>query len=219
MSQYIPFLDDSIPGREPGSIGESEKWWVERQEALECAGYLLRSRYRPGWQPSWTGTGKFYLKFEDGQRVLVSLNTVLFSCLYLRRQMRLGMDATRISDGRQVILKRLLTEEGPYELQINKLFSTEPLFSNPRNHCVHLLDVIDLPDDPPILVHPLLRPYDDPQFQTYGEFITFFAHICEVSFVYPHYMMQIFNYQGRPIHAREQRRSPVCRLFCAHLHP
>ena len=95
--------------------------------------------------------------------------------------MRLGMDATRISDGRQVILKRLLTEEGPYELEINKLFSTEPLASDARNHCVHLLDVIELPNDPPILVHPLLRPYDDPRFQTYGEFITFFAQICEVS--------------------------------------
>jgi hypothetical protein len=130
--------------------------------------------------------------------------------------MRLGMDATRISDGRQVILKRLLTEEGPYELEINKLFSTEPLATSPRNHCVHLLDVIELPDDPPILVHPLLRPYDDPRFQTYGEFIIFFAQICEVSFVCPHYTIQFSNLLGRPIYAREQRRSPVCRLCCAH---
>ena len=34
MSQYIPFLDNPIPGRQPGGIGETEKWWVERQEAL-----------------------------------------------------------------------------------------------------------------------------------------------------------------------------------------
>ena len=107
--------------------------------------------------------------------------------------MRLGMDATRISDGRQVVLKRLLTEEGPHELEINKLFSAEPLASNPRNRCVRLLDVIELPDDPPILVHPLLRPYDDPQFQTYGEFVTFFAQICEVSFLGLHYAMQFSN--------------------------
>ena len=110
--------------------------------------------------------------------------------------MRLGMDATRISDGRQVILKRLLTEEGPYELEINKLFSTEPLASNPRNHCVHLLDVIELPDDPPILVHPLLRPYDDPRFQTFGEFITFFSQICEVSSLCFHYTMHFPIDQG-----------------------
>ncbi len=79
------------------------------------------------------------------------------------------------------MLKKLIREEGPFELETNKLFSTEPLASDPRNHCVHLLDVIELPNDPPIIVHPLLRPYDDPRFQTYGEFITFFSHICEVS--------------------------------------
>lgn len=93
------------------------------------------------------------------------------------------MDATRISDGRRVMLKMLPEEEGPYELEINKLFSTEPLASDPRNHCVHLLDVIELPNDPPILVQPLLRPFYDPKLQTYGEFVTFFAQICEVSFM------------------------------------
>ncbi len=96
------------------------------------------------------------------------------------------MDATRISDGKPVMLKRLLVEEGPYEHDINKLFSTEPLASNPKNHCVQLLDVIDLPGDPPILVHPLLRPFYDPPLQTYGEFVTFFAQTCEVSVMCSH---------------------------------
>jgi hypothetical protein len=94
--------------------------------------------------------------------------------------MRLGMDATRISDGRPVVLKRLLLEEGPYELQINRLFSTEPLASNPRNHCARLLDVIELPGEQPIMVHPLLRRHYDPPIRTIGEFVTFFAQICEV---------------------------------------
>ena len=78
------------------------------------------------------------------------------------------------------MLKRLLNEEGPYELQINQLFSTEPLSSNPRNCCARLLDVIQLPNEPPIMVHSLLRPFDDPPLRTYGEFVTFFAQICEV---------------------------------------
>lgn len=90
------------------------------------------------------------------------------------------MDATRISDGRPVMLKRLVREEGPFELDINRLFSTEPLRSNPKNHCVHLLDVIELPNEPPVMVHPLLRPFDSPPIQTCGEFVTFFAQICEV---------------------------------------
>jgi len=95
------------------------------------------------------------------------------------------MDATRISDGKQVMLKMLPYEEGPDELEINKLFSTEPLSSNPQNHCVQTLDVIRLPNDPPIIVQPLLRPFYEPRLRTYGEFITFFAQICEVSLVCP----------------------------------
>jgi len=95
------------------------------------------------------------------------------------------MDATRISDGKPVMLKMLPFEEGPYELEINNLFSAEPLYSNPRNRCVQTLDVIRLPDDPPIIVQPLLRPFYDPRLRTYGEFVTFFAQICEVSPVFP----------------------------------
>lgn len=80
--------------------------------------------------------------------------TVLFY-LCLRHQMRLGMNATRISDGSRLVLKRhlrVLTEEGPqaHELENNKLFSTEPLASNPRNHYAHLQVIIGLPD--PFLV-------------------------------------------------------------------
>jgi len=162
MSQqlFIEFLDNRPPGRQPGDLNELETWWVERQVAV---GYMLRPRYRPGWTPSWRGTNKLYLDAEDGTSV----------------SMRLGMDATRISDLRSVVLKRQLVEEGPYEHQINKLFSTEPLASNPRNHCARLLDVIQLPGDQPILVHPLLRHHCDPPFRTFGEFVTFFAQICE----------------------------------------
>ena len=95
-------------------------------------------------------------------------------------QLRLCMDATRISDGRPVMLKRLLSKEGPYELDINRLFSTEPLSSNPRNRCAQLLDVIQLPNEDPVMVHSLLRPFDNPPLRTYGEFVTFFAQILEV---------------------------------------
>jgi len=177
----IDFLDYRPPGWRPGDIDELERWWVDRQVALERAGYMLRSRYRPGWNPSWAGTKTFYLDCEDGQSVGVSVTFLPPPTRAHGCQLRLGMDATRISDGKPVMLKRLLAKEGPYEHDINKLFSTEPLASNPKNHCVQLLDVIELPGDPPILVHPLLRPFYDPPLQTYGEFVTFFAQICEVS--------------------------------------
>jgi len=78
------------------------------------------------------------------------------------------------------MLKQLPSDEGPYELQINKLFSTEPLSSDPQNRCARLLDVIQLPNEDPIMVHPLLRPFDNPPLQTYGEFVNFFEQICKV---------------------------------------
>ena len=82
MSQYIPFLDDPIPGRQPGGLDKTEKWWIERQEALEQAGYMLRPRYRPGWQPSWTGTNKLHLNFEDGNGLKVSDALFLTTCVF-----------------------------------------------------------------------------------------------------------------------------------------
>jgi len=91
------------------------------------------------------------------------------------------MDATRISDGRPVMLKLLLPTEGPHELRINQLVSSEPLRSDPRNHCAPLLDVIELPNEPQIMVHARLRPFNDPPMQTYGEFVAFFGQLCEVS--------------------------------------
>ena len=44
-SQYIALLDDPIPGRQPGGIGETEKWWVEWQGGPERVGCLLRPRH------------------------------------------------------------------------------------------------------------------------------------------------------------------------------
>lgn len=71
MSQSHPdFLDNPSGWR--GEIGGPETWWVEKQEALEQAGYMLRPRYRTGWKPSWVTTGKHYSDVEDGQSQSVS---------------------------------------------------------------------------------------------------------------------------------------------------
>lgn len=71
MSQPYPdFLDKPSGWR--GEIGGPETWWVEKQQALEEAGYMLRPRYRTGWRPSWVTTGKHYLNAEDGQTRSVS---------------------------------------------------------------------------------------------------------------------------------------------------
>ena len=89
------------------------------------------------------------------------------------------MDATRVRDSLQVMLKAV---DGPLELRINKLFSSPELAAMPDNHCVPLLDVIELqrPDPQKIMVFPLLRPFNKPKIQTFGEFVAFFTQICQV---------------------------------------
>jgi len=94
------------------------------------------------------------------------------------------MDAVRIEDGRQVMLKMVLPEEGPYELLITQQFSSPRLKEDPKNHCVPLLDLVNLsqssPDGRKLMVLPFLRPFKNPRFQTYGEFVAFFMQISEV---------------------------------------
>ena len=45
------------------------------------------------------------------------------------------------------------------------------------------LDTFELPGtlDEKLIVMPLLRPFDSPRYQTYGEFVAFFAQISKVS--------------------------------------
>ena len=74
MSVDFSRLNIHIPPRgQRGELDEEEKWWADRQKALEQAGYMLRPRYHPGRKFSWVGTGKSYLDFEDGQALAVSV--------------------------------------------------------------------------------------------------------------------------------------------------
>ena len=43
----------------------SEVWWRDRNQILEDHGYRLRSRLRPGWEPSWLNTDVNPLFCED----------------------------------------------------------------------------------------------------------------------------------------------------------
>jgi hypothetical protein len=76
---YVDILDDDLSFDEPpGGLSERESWWVERQEELEAAGYMLRPRYHPDWQPSWLKANKSYSDVEDGQKKVVSVDTHTF---------------------------------------------------------------------------------------------------------------------------------------------
>ncbi|KAL1713756.1 hypothetical protein EV715DRAFT_267062 [Schizophyllum commune] len=43
----------NAPPRTVSTIWDSERWWIDHQPWLESRGYMLRPRYRPGWEPSW----------------------------------------------------------------------------------------------------------------------------------------------------------------------
>ena len=93
------------------------------------------------------------------------------------------MDAIRVRDNLQVMLKKVLPAEKPHELRINQLFSSLELAIIPHNHCAPLLDVIELqrPRAEPqkLMVFPLLCPFNQSKIQTFREFVNFFAQICE----------------------------------------
>ncbi|KAN0116072.1 Protein kinase-like domain containing protein [Russula decolorans] len=156
-----------LPRRQIGGLFRSEMWWRDRYRDLEAHGYRLRNRYHPDWEPSWKRSGKDFFDAEDGQPTIS----------------RAAMDAVRMEDGRQVTLKTVLPEEGPHELPITQLFSSPELKGDPKNHCVPLLDIVNLsqtgPDGRKLMVLPLLRPFKNPLFQTYGKFVAFFMQISE----------------------------------------
>ena len=85
----------------------------------------------------------------------------------------------RAWDGRQVMFKKV---PAGIELEISQFLSSPGLMQEPHNHCVQLLEILELPDVPEqkLIVMPFLRPFDSPRFQTFGEFVSFFDQICDV---------------------------------------
>ena len=92
------------------------------------------------------------------------------------------MDATRLSDGLLVTLKAIDTVLHPFEIEIGQFLSSEQLEQDPRNHCVRILEVLQDPIDSllSIIVMPLLKPFRDPEFLTFGEVVAFFKQVVEV---------------------------------------
>ncbi|KAH7889023.1 hypothetical protein F5I97DRAFT_1935400 [Phlebopus sp. FC_14] len=133
---------------------------------LRDRGYLLRPRYAPDWVPSWRGTKKNRFLCEDG-KVANYPSRVL--------------DGTRVVDGTYVTFKLVKQSVHPHEVEIGQLFCSEPLIHDPKNHCVPILDVLQLPgnEDTVILVMSLLRDYNEPPFDTIGEAVECFRQLFE----------------------------------------
>lgn len=165
-------------------VSPEERWWVEHRPWLESSGYLLRPRFQPGWEPSWHDPKVELLDAEDQYPALVSDSLTCREEMVTKSNQHPDvLDATRLSDGVSVMLKRVDRRQHPDEVEITALLSSPPLSSDPRNHCIPLLDVLEVPDNASmrIMVLPLLRRCADPRFDTVGEVVDCLQQILEVS--------------------------------------
>ena len=90
------------------------------------------------------------------------------------------MDALRVTDNKFVYLKRV--PKNSTEVQIAKFFSTEDRMRDPRNHCAPVLEYFEdekLPEYG-IIVTPLYREFDIPEFDSIDEVLEFIKQTLEV---------------------------------------
>ena len=121
------------------------------------------------------------------------------------------IDATRVTDGKTVTLKKVNRTEHPFEADIALYLSSPELASDPRNHCVPILEILTKSDEPlfQILVMPRLRAYGDPEFDTCGEVLESFRQLIEVwVMLYTVYLVLNF-WEGTAIHAQIECGPPV----------
>ncbi|EJD41494.1 hypothetical protein AURDEDRAFT_68697 [Auricularia subglabra TFB-10046 SS5] len=167
-------------------VSESERNWVQWQPWLLEQGYMLPVRYHLGWVPSWSNSGDPTDKFISPDGVGTDSERVI--------------DAVRLKDGKRVFLKvcGYYTDQ---ELDIAAYFSSEPVRSDPRNHCYPLLDVLLPPlldgERTLILVFPLLRRVFDPDPETIEELLLCISALAEgLAFMHEH------NVAHRDVHFR-----------------
>ncbi|EIN06250.1 hypothetical protein PUNSTDRAFT_127605 [Punctularia strigosozonata HHB-11173 SS5] len=150
---------------EAGELYSGELFWRDKYEWLLDSGYRLRDRYKPDWVPSWRGKSDVvWYKQEDS---------------FTFQDSRVA-DAVRVSDGTPVALKRFRPTVNPQEEDIIIMLNSEPFVSDPRNHCVPIYEIMEVPgEDLRLIVMPLLREYEDPKWDTIGEVVSCIQQIFE----------------------------------------
>ncbi|KAJ6480089.1 hypothetical protein DFH09DRAFT_1465716, partial [Mycena vulgaris] len=154
---------------------EVEEVWARYQPWLKARGYMLRPRY----QPDWSLPPETTLQESESVIPLLTRGGVL--------------DATRISDGAQVVLKFVGTVSP--DTQISGYLTTEP---GAENHCLPILELLQIEDpehsECSFMVMARMRDCDDdPAFTTVGEIVEFIQQVLEVSNIaarYPSLLQQ-----------------------------
>jgi hypothetical protein len=80
------------------------------------------------------------------------------------------------------MLKLVYKSDHPFEADIGQFLYSNQLNLDPHNHTVPLYEVLQLPGDnnATLLVMPLLRPYDNPRFDSCAEVMEFLHQVFEV---------------------------------------
>ncbi|KAF9029892.1 hypothetical protein BDZ89DRAFT_1014081 [Hymenopellis radicata] len=150
-----------------------EKFWTRHHSFLHEHGYELRDKFKPGWVPTWESESQ-RARDPDGP------GTPKPSCI---------VDATKSSDRKPVMLKKVLITENPHEVDICLYLSS--LQHHSENHAVPILEVFTSPqfDYIQLVVMPRLRLFDDPSFDTVGEVVDAFRQIFEgIEFLHNHFI-------------------------------
>ncbi|KAJ7646848.1 kinase-like domain-containing protein [Roridomyces roridus] len=164
-----PFLRQLEEHWNSGRLPQDEIFWREHYSWLKECGYLLRSRYAPGWTAPWTDP-KNVRKATEGD-VMPPFGVVA--------------DATRISDGLTVLIKKSdpLRNDAPifHEGRIFRKVSSEPMASHPKNRCIQMIEILPVPDDNKfeLIVMPFYYDWMLIPFGSVGEVLEFFAQIFE----------------------------------------
>ncbi|KAI5120181.1 hypothetical protein M0805_002649 [Coniferiporia weirii] len=158
--------NESRPGYSTRGLEPSEFWWRDHFDVLLEHGYRLRPRYHPNWRPSWyDDTSKSPILCEDS----------------IRNPFSKTIDATRVSDGLVVYLKKI--SRSSTERAIAEYLTSDDKLQDPKNHCIPVLDHFELDgegeEDSEIIVMPLLRPLDKPSFNSVDEVIDFVRQTLE----------------------------------------
>ncbi|CAE6386170.1 unnamed protein product [Rhizoctonia solani] len=206
---YPSFYDVGISSLRPEERSEAENRWVAFQPYLQSKGYRLRPRFQPNWIPSWLRNMKDYRDCEDS----------------VDSMPRRVLDATRVSDGRQVVIKILIPStddrEGEDEYEVLQYFSSDSIKDDPANHVVPCYDSFPIPgvENGMFVVMPLLSRYDFPPFYSLDEVQNFLQQVFEgIMFMHAHdiahgdiaganIMMNSRPLYTEPFHPVSQQRS------------
>ncbi|KAL1755731.1 kinase-like domain-containing protein [Schizophyllum commune] len=149
------------------NITPDEQFWVDHFTFLERRGYRLRCRYNPAHIPArqqgkkpWWLPQQFYRPEDELEN--------MSPCV---------LDAVRLSDGRQVVIRKAETWKD--EIPVYQRLARLPKDS--RNRLAPLLDIILLPDtdSAAFLVLPFLREYYDPPFSRIDQVVQCLSQLLE----------------------------------------